>query len=140
MKRTQTIALSLAAVLSCGTTALAQDHAVQATVPFDFTVGTSLLPAGTYTITPVSDGVISIRDRDKHVAILSEANADGNRAKRGELVFDKYADQYFLREVLCESSAMNIALPVTKAEKRARKQETENASMPNVTEVLVAAK
>jgi hypothetical protein len=62
--------LTIASIVSAGR-ALAQDRAVQATVPFDFTVGDKLLPSGTYTITSVSSGVILIQNYDKHVTALS---------------------------------------------------------------------
>jgi hypothetical protein len=51
------------------------------------------------------------------------ANADSNESKTGELVFNKYGDQYFLREILCSQAAMNMSVPASKQEKRARAQE-----------------
>ena len=140
MKRITAIALfTLASILGAGN-ALAQSDEVRATVPFDFTVGNKLLPAGNYSITSVSNDGIEIRNREKHVAVLALAFPDGNQSENGgKLVFDKYAGQYFLREILCESSdAMNVKLPSTKSEKRARMEE---ASIPNDGgQVLVAAK
>ena len=71
MKQITAVALlSIASLVTAGK-ALAQDRAVQATVPFDFTVGDKLLPSGTYTITSVSSGVIQIQNYDKHVTALS---------------------------------------------------------------------
>ena len=46
MKRITAIALFAAASALGAGHALAQDHAVQATMPFDFTVGNKLLPQG----------------------------------------------------------------------------------------------
>lgn len=138
MKRITGIALlTLASILSAGT-ALAQSYEVRATVPFDFTVGNKLLPAGNYTITSVSDNTIEIRNREEHVAVQALALADSNQSKTGKLVFDKYAGQYFLREILCDTASMNVNLPPTKWEKRARMEE---ASIPkDGGQVLVAAK
>jgi len=101
----------------------AQERAVKANVPFDFTVGDKLLPAGTYTISAENTGVIKIQNRDKHVVILTMTTSDGREAKTGELVFNKYGDQYFLHEILCSSADMNMAVPTSKQEKRARVQE-----------------
>ena len=98
----------------------AQEQTVKANVPFDFTVGDKLLPAGTYMISEENPGVIKIQNSDRHVAILTMATADGNESKTGELVFNKYGDQYFLREILCSSAAMNMAVPASRQEKRAR--------------------
>ena len=101
----------------------AQERAVKANVPFDFTVGDKLLPAGTYTISEENANVIKIQNRDKHVVMLSTTTSDGREAKTGELVFNKYGDQYFLHEILCTSANMNMAVPTSKQEKRARVQE-----------------
>ena len=101
----------------------AQDRAVKANVPFDFTVGDKLLPAGTYLISAENDNVIKIENRDKHVTMLSTTTSDGKESKTGELVFNKYGDQYFLHDILCSQAAMNMAVPVSKQEKRARVQE-----------------
>jgi hypothetical protein len=137
---TATALISLAGILGAGT-ALAQDRGVRATMPFDFEVGGQLLPAGTYTITPISDNRIEIRNRDKHVAMQALALADSNRSKRGGvLVFDRYSNQYFLHEILCESAAMNLNLPTSKEEKKARVAGEVQASIPsNSGEVLIAA-
>ena len=52
MKRITAIVALLAAASTIGLgNAFAQGNAVRATMPFDFTVGNKVLPAGTYTIT-----------------------------------------------------------------------------------------
>ena len=132
-------AIALLAIAGMVTTgkAFAQYHEVRATVPFDFTVGDKLLPAGNYSITPVSDAVILIRNRDRNVTLMTMALPDSrSSANRGKLVFDEAAGQYFLREILC-GSAMSVDLPATKSEERAQRQE---AMVPNASQVLVAAK
>ncbi|MGC1360890.1 MAG: hypothetical protein WA419_13995 [Silvibacterium sp.] len=137
MKRITTIALfAIASVLGPGK-ALAQGHAVKVTVPFNFTVGKNLLPPGIYKILPVTDNVIEIRNQDSQVSILSQISPDSNLSKNGgELVFDKYDGQYFLREILVESAALSVNLPPTKAEQRARRQE---AMLPNHIQLVLAA-
>ena len=122
-------AITLLAIAGMVTTgkALAQYHEarteVRAKVPFDFTVGERLLPAGDYSIVSVSDAVIEIRNRDNNVAVLSTASNDDNKLIHGKLVFDEAADQYFLREILC--TTMNVRLPASRWEK-ARIQEHES--------------
>jgi hypothetical protein len=126
MKRIMSItSIALFALVSLVTVGSisAQERAVKANVPFDFTVGDKLLPAGTYTISAENTGVIKIQNRDKHVVILTMTTSDGREAKTGELVFNKYGDQYFLHEILCSSADMNMAVPTSKQEKRARVQE-----------------
>lgn len=124
MKQFTAITLfAVASILSAGN-ALAEKHAVQTTVPFDFTVGTKTLPSGTYTITPVSDDQIEIRNSKTNLAMLTPAYATVQQSKNGgELVFDKSADQHFLRAILCEFAPMNVSLPPSKLEKRTHVEE-----------------
>jgi hypothetical protein len=124
MKSITAIALFAVAGSLGSASAFAQTHAVRATMPFAFTVGNKLLPAGTYTITPVSDDIVEIQNSVTHTAVLSEAIPESNAVKSGSLVFDKYAGQYFLREIAGGVSALNVDLPLTKSEQKARMQET----------------
>ena len=131
MKRITAIAICALASLVTAGSAVAQGHAVKATVPFDFAVGNSQLPAGTYTISSADDrsstGLV-IRSDSGKIAVLTTAYADGKQSKASKLVFDKYGDRYFMREILCSNADMNMELPVSKAEKQAQKQV---ASLPN---------
>ena len=61
MKRITAIALFAIANFALAGTSFAQSNGVRANVPFDFTVGNKLLPAGTYTIKEESQR----RDRDQ---------------------------------------------------------------------------
>ena len=125
MKRITAIALCALASLVTAGSAVAQGPAVKATVPFDFAVGNSHLPAGTYTISsadPRSSTGLMIRSDSGKISVLTTAIADGKQSKTGKLVFDKYGDKYFMREILCSNADMNLELPVSKTEKLAQKQ------------------
>lgn len=141
MKHTMVVAfVALASILSAGKV-MAQSHEVRATVPFDFTVGDSLLPAGNYSIMPLSASTIEIRNQEKHLAILASAVGDSDQsANDGKLVFNRYASQYFLREIRCSSAAMNVNLPSTKAEKRARAWAEEAKLHNSGSQTMVAAR
>src|SRR5450432_3011957 len=116
MKRNTAIALFAIASFAVAGKSFAQDHAVQATVPFDFTVGAKLLPSGTYTISADSTNVIVIRNRYKPIATLSLVRPDDSKqtGNGGKLVFHKYGDQYFLSEILCDAAEMNMKVPPSK--------------------------
>ena len=137
MKRITAIALFTIASFVTAGIALAQDRAVQATVPFDFTVGNKLLPSGTYTITSPSSHIVEVKNFDRHIALLVIVNPNDNHSGNGRLVFDKYGDQYFLHKILCQSAAINMDLPASKAEKRVRAQE---AMLNSSNQVLVATR
>jgi hypothetical protein len=138
MKRiTATALFTLAALVTAGG-AMAQDRAVRATLPFDFTAGDRLLPAGNYEISSVWSNVIEIRNRDKGTAIMVTTTYDSHESRNGsKLVFDRLGDQYFLREVLAQAAAINVNLPPTKAEKHAQLQV---AALQKPTQVEVATK
>ncbi len=128
--------VTAAAVTAAG--AMAQSRAVQATMPFDFTVGNKTLPAGTYEIWSPSTDVIEIQNRDSHVAMLATTSYDSRGSSNGsKLVFDKYGDRYFLSEILCAPASINASLHLSKAEKQARMYQ---ATLQAPTQVLVAAK
>jgi len=138
MKRISAIALLTIASFVTAGSALAADRGVEATVPFDFTVGNHLLPAGTYTIASSSSNVIEIRSSDGQIVATTVALAAHDDAKgNGDLVFYRYGSKYFLSEVLCPSASMSAKLPASKMEKMAKTQE---ARLPYDGQILVAAK
>jgi hypothetical protein len=139
MKRTTAIALIAIANFAMAGTSFAQSNGVQATVPFDFTVGNKLFPSGTYAIKPESmtANVISIRNHDKPIAVLSLVHRDSNKSPNGgQLLFHKYGGQYFLSEILCEQADMNVEITPSKAEKRAQLQQ---ATLEPSSQIAVAA-
>lgn len=120
MNRITAIALLTSASILGAGSALAEAHAVKATMQFDFAVANKVLPPGSYTISKVTDDVIEIKNRDRNIAVLAPAYFDSMQSGNGgKLVFDKYDNQYFLREILVDNAGMNVYLPPTKSEKRA---------------------
>jgi len=114
-------------------------QAVKATVPFDFTINSTTVPAGTYIISSTSSDVLRIYSDQKHVHLLTTALMDsGNAGKGNVLVFHKYGNQYFLSEIRCKDTSMNLRLPVWKTEKQARAAQTQVAGIPLSSDVLVA--
>jgi len=138
MKRITAIALLTIASFVTAGSALAADRGVEATVPFDFTVGNHLLPAGTYIIASTSSNIVSIRNSDGQVVATTVALAAHDDAQgKGDLVFDRYGNKYFLNEVLCPAASMSAKLPRSKMEKMAQTQE---ARLPADGQILIAAK
>jgi hypothetical protein len=125
MKNIAAIALFIATTFIAVAPAPAQDHRVNATVPFTFTVGDQTLPSGTYTIgsSATNSTLITMRNWDKKVAILSLGQSNqGDRGTDNTLVFHKYGNQYYLSEIRSEGASMHIHFPASKAEKRAKSQ------------------
>ena len=91
---------------------------MRANVPFDFTVGGALLPAGQYVVdqSAISGFLVVQAERTGRSAvtrfIASEARLPRNAP---HLVFHRYGDQYFLVQVWTTNSGREI--PATKLER-----------------------
>jgi hypothetical protein len=137
MKRT--INLIALFVASLFITAGVWAQTVRATIPFNFTVNGSYVPAGTYTITSTSTDhhILEIRNGNNRVHILSMALDDESKGKDNVLVFHRYGDQYFLSKIRSENASMELAFPTSKEEERAKSQTLE-AGVPSSGDVVLA--
>jgi len=124
MKRTIAIALITLATLFTTGSALAQDRGVQANVPFEFTVGGRLLPAGVYTATVSLSGVMEIQSPDKHVTARTTFAPNLKEQGPGsKWVFQRYGEQYFLHSVVSPAAGMRASVPASPLEKRVNRQQ-----------------
>ena len=133
-KFTVTALLTLAGLVSAGSAfAQIKQPAVRAYVPFEFSVGNKVLPAGNYVF-----GSGSARTTDIHLLLVRNidhpqyaAMTLGNdgaweqapfyKADTERLVFDNYGGQYFLREIRDQVESLNLEFPTTKAERTAER-------------------
>jgi|EndMetStandDraft_4_1072995.scaffolds.fasta_scaffold09709_5 hypothetical protein len=88
-------------VLLAGLTVSAQSGTLRGYVPFDFVVGTTTMEAGTYSIalSGISGTSLAIKNGSHAVAILSSGRKSDLSDKPTRLVFHRYGQRYFLREV-----------------------------------------
>ena len=137
MKRITAIALLAIANFALAGTSYAQSTGVRAKVPFSFTVGDKVLPAGDYTITSETPQVIVIKNHDHaaEAAVSLVIQASNASPSGGKLLFHRYGSQYFLTEILCNPADMNSSIPPSKREKRVQR---EQASLERSTTTLVA--
>ncbi len=140
MKRTTVLAFLTAALISMGS-ACAYAQASAFTVPFDFTVGNQVFPAGTYQVNyyPTKTAIL-IRSQDDRFHALNAIHTADPSTSDNVVVFTKYGNQYFLHEVLCGAVSMNVALPASKPEKRARIQEAQLPHSETVVALSTGAK
>ena len=137
MKRNIAIALvGLASLITTGE-AFAQSDSAQGYVPFAFSVSNTTLPAGEYRIATNSAQSVLIRNLDEPKWTVFSPIAGPTQARYGscKLVFNKYGNRYFLRQVLCPSNAISVDLPATRREKHAEQME---ARGPVADTILVA--
>jgi hypothetical protein len=100
--------------------ALAQsDVALQIDIPFEFHIGTTILPAGHYEMRPqfVRD-VLQIRCRERRVSALIVMNGADARTmpQLATLKFNRYGNTYFLSRVWIPEYSQRRELSKSKAE------------------------
>jgi hypothetical protein len=118
MKRTTALAFLTAALISMGS-ACAHAQAAGFKVPFDFAVGDQVFPAGTYQVSYyATKTAILIRSQDERFNALTTTYPADPSTGGGMVVFRKYGNQYFLREVLCSALSMNVEIPKSRREKQ----------------------
>ena len=140
MKRTTVLAFLTAALISMAS-ARAHAQAPAFKVSFDFTVDNQVLPAGTYQVSyNTAKTAILIRSQDDRFHALNAIHTADPSTSDNLVVFTKYGNQYFLHEVLCGAVSMNVALPASKPEKRARIQEAQLPHSESVVALSTAAK
>jgi hypothetical protein len=125
MQRTFATVLLTAASLIAPAVALAQ-RTQTATIPFDFTVKDSLLPAGTYRIAYIGTSLVSLRGwQGRHMVsamtlLLPTSNVRKNPDK---LIFNRYGDQYFLSEIRGELGEAAGGVTPSKLEQRLQREQ-----------------
>ena len=130
MKRTFATALLAAASLMASIGVSAQSRQ-QATIPFDFTVGQRLLPAGTYVIRPLGRGVIAVRGwKGNELVSATTLITSANEVSKNPdtLVFHRYGDQYFLSEIRGDLGDNVGTVATSKLEQRIQLQRAEGAT------------
>ena len=73
---------------------------IETEMPFDFTVGSKTLPAGTYTVTEEMRGVLRIRSLDHRTSVAVFGRTIQGKSRQGSavLVVNRYGDRHFLTE------------------------------------------
>jgi hypothetical protein len=140
MKSITVLAFLTAALISMGS-ACAHAQAPAFTVPFAFAVDNQVLPAGTYQVSyNAAKTAILIRSQDERFHAFTATHVADPSTNDNEVVFTKYSNQYFLHEVLCSAVSMNLALPTSRLEKRARIQEAQLPHSETVAALRTGAK
>ena len=109
-----TVVLTLTFLLGLGISARAQDvDKVAVNVPFEFVAGGQTLPAGTYSVSRVSDQAfpaLVIRSYDNS-AFLLPIVFDGAPADHAQLTFRQVEDKYFLSKIETPVGVYTIRTP-----------------------------
>jgi hypothetical protein len=111
-----------AMVLGVASIARADDQTVTAKVPFDFMVGGSRMPAGTYVISTVGDngGMIAIAGENTRKAVYTLTIPLGNKDQTAppQLAFEKVGGEYVLTHITLEGTDGHRTAVAPVAQKR----------------------
>jgi hypothetical protein len=92
-----------------------------ADVPFDFHVNGKLLPAGTYRVSSMQSAAVLVSAMEPsgpRAAALTHAAGGGTvKHETSQLVFHRYGDSYFLRQVWRAGMEVGCNLPASRPEK-----------------------
>jgi hypothetical protein len=140
MKRILFLTLALvAAALLVATPSHAQQITVEVTVPFNFYVSNTELPAGTYQVSENPRHFILIKNIETQVsALVSTLPNNKKTLDSGTLVFRRYGEMHFLAEIRSPQRALNVHIPVSKTETDVKYGLT--ASQRNPETILIAFK
>lgn len=108
------LALMLAAI-----SANAQ-HTTQVTVPFEFSAAGRILPPGDYWVSfNAGSELMTLRGPDLSSIILMSAPGDRFKDERNVLRFQRYGDEWLLRQVVFAGSVRVLPAPKSKAKEMA---------------------
>ena len=137
----------LAAMLLVGSVASTQGQSltnkIKANIPFDFSVGEKKLPAGTYSVSRLSQSsdpaVIAITGEDGHTKAIRLSNsAQRSQAKdQTTLVFRHYGDQYFLFQVWPAGATIGRQFPKSRSEREIQRLLAGNSSKEKMVESVM---
>ena len=101
---------------------------IRITIPFDFSVGDSKLPAGEYAISRAqsssNDTVLQIINVDNPGGVFRLTNTARSVEPKhvNTLVFHRYGDQYFLFQVWPKGATVGREIPKSRSEREVARQ------------------
>jgi hypothetical protein len=92
---------------------------LKASIPFNFVVGGKPLPAGEYSVKPVSQVAVVVQNKDNlSSAIVLTTTVEASKIQEvGKLVFNRYGDQYFLSQIWTPAASTGRQLSKSRMER-----------------------
>lgn len=107
----------------------------EVTIPFSFQTPNQTLPAGTYHIDRESGHILLLRGPGNAGGFVVTYDATKSHApEHGSLVFDRYGDKYYLRQIWTAGSTVGSECPKSRAEKQ-QSLEAMNQQAPSTVEL-----
>jgi hypothetical protein len=130
--RTKLFVCAFAAVaLASASQAFAQGTELKVKVPFAFESGSQHYPADTYTIHFESSHILLLQGHSIGGFVMTSSAESMKPAETGKVVFQRYGDRYYLRQVWTAGSTTGNECVKTREEKQAQIA-MQKANVPNV--------
>ena len=93
--------LSLLVTLTATSAHAQSDLRLEANIPFEFSVGKMILPAGEYTVRYGAQGVLVIQSVDRRASqiFMTISTQASTPRDKSSLVFNQYGNRYFLSSI-----------------------------------------
>ena len=114
-------------------------HTMAVNVPFSFDMGSKHFEPGTYSVRTPQPGVVEIQGHSTAALALTHEEQSNTPSKTAKLVFDRYGDHYFLRQLWFDADQTSYAeCPESKSEKQAKSSElASNSKKPTNVELAM---
>jgi hypothetical protein len=104
-------------------------HNMTVNIPFGFEMGNKHFEPGHYTVRTPARGVVEIQGHSTTALTLTIEGQSIKPTKTAKLVFDRYGDHYFLRQLWFNAEETSYAeCPESKSEKQAKRSELASIS------------
>jgi len=122
---------------------------IRVDVPFEFSAGQRVFPAGKYTIRQAgvsTNGLIQIRSEDGKASVFLSTHYAQSVQSRDEsaLIFHRYGDQYFLFQVWAVGETIGLEIPKSSMERQAARgieaNKGQSARSGEPAEVIIVAR
>jgi hypothetical protein len=120
--------LSLLLMLAVVSVQAQSDGKLEVNIPFEFQIGSHMLPAGEYSIKRLTQNTMLVQSTDGQQSAIALApgtvQANNNeKAAREKLVFHQYGNQFFLSQVWIVRGSDGRVLNQSKAERQAAREQ-----------------
>src|SRR6185437_2256827 len=114
-------------------------HTMSVNVPFGFEMGNKHFEPGAYTISTPLAGVIEVNNNSTAGMALTHGEQSYRPTKTAKVVFDRYGDYYFLRQIWFNPEETSyVECPESKSEKQAKRSElASNSKKPSNVELAM---
>jgi hypothetical protein len=104
---------------------------VLANIPFEFSVGNTILKAGNYTIEQLQSGIVALSSEDEkeHQFALTVPGDSDKQIQESHLVFIRYGSEAFLKKIVLSGDENCRELPESSRERQLIKNQTSGTEL-----------